>query len=84
MGKEARLVATPLGCQSVPEAGQAATVRWHGLGRRGEQRGFGRGGNGALWWLRSQPTFPLGRVLRAGLGSPLLSLFLAAPGSACV
>lgn len=65
-GKEARLVATPVGCQSVAEAGQAATVRWHRLGQRDEQRGFGCGGNGALWWPRSQPTFPQGCVLGAG------------------
>lgn len=76
-GKEARLVATPLGCQSVAEAGQAATVRWHRLGQRDEQRGFGCGGNDALWWPQPAHLSPglCSRSWPLGLHSSACSLW---------
>lgn len=57
-------MAAPLGCQSLPEAGQAATVRSHRLEPWNELHiGFGCGGNSALWWppcppCRLQPFSP--------------------------
>lgn len=54
--KEASLVATPLGCQNLPEARQAATVwshrLWHWNVLHIDLRS---GGNSALRWLPRPP-----------------------------